>query len=447
MVSWLRFERMMKDPQALAAAFPVVDKLICLAHAGVAPLCAAAAQAMVCYAQAGAGQCQESGSMHGIADHARRVAAQMLRCADDEIALLGPTTLGLNLVALGLSFQPGDQVIYYPDDYPANVYCWRALADRGVELVPLTPDFPGVISWPHIEQLVTDRTRLVALASCHYLSGFRIDVNTIGRHLQERGILFSLDAIQTLGTGPLDVTYVDFLSADSHKWLLGPMGAGIFYVKRSRFDLLKPALLGSWNVYSPDFVAQDDVHRFYPGARRYEPGTLNLPGIAGMAAGMEQLLALGLDNIYARLVKQRRLLIDLLYPMGYQLYLEQVDRDPITPATAWGGIVSFIHPKAKIQKIQAGLASLDVAVSFRRDRAGRWVLRLSPHFYVTDEQLHAFADLIRPITAKACPPPPKPRKAIKMPQADDPENPAGTAAPQQPDTPPNDPEQSDGSEE
>ena len=179
-------------------------------------------------------------------------------------------------------------MICYADDYPANVYPWLELERRGVKCVQLRPDVPGEITPELVESALTERTRMVALASCHFLSGYRIDHNAIGAVLREMGIYFCLDAIQTVGAFPTLVEHVDFLSADSHKWMLGPMTAGIVYVREELHDFLRPPLLGAWNVKSPNFVPQPDIV-FEAGARRYEPGVLNVAGILGMKAAIDPL--------------------------------------------------------------------------------------------------------------------------------------------------------------
>src|SRR5207237_5945897 len=155
----------------------------------------------------------------------------------------------------------------------------------------LQPERPGEITPELVAASLTSRTKLVALASCHFFSGYRIDVDAIGRLLRERGVLFSLDAIQTLGAAPLSVEHVDFLSADAHKWMLGPLCIGIVYVKKEHFELLRPTLLGAWNVRSPNFITQNEIE-FPNTARRYEPGVLNVAGIYGMNAAMEMLMSI-----------------------------------------------------------------------------------------------------------------------------------------------------------
>ena len=134
----------------------------------------------------------------------------------------------------------------------------------------LEPERPGEITPEVVAAALTPRTRLVALATCHFFTGYRIDAEAIGALLHERDVLFSLDAIQTLGAFPLDVAraHVDCLSADAHKWMLGPLAIGIVYVKRERFELLRPTLLGAWNAVSPNFNALDEIRFVCRGHHR-----------------------------------------------------------------------------------------------------------------------------------------------------------------------------------
>ena len=154
----------------------------------------------------------------------------------------------MSFVAAGLNFRKGDNILVYYDDYPSNVYPWMALAERGVEVRLLNTRGLGVIRPQDVMGQVDENTRLVALASCHFISGYRIEHETIGKFLRERGILFCLDAIQTLGAFPTTVEHVDFLAADAHKWLLGPCGAGVLYVRREIQDRLNPPIYGWHNV-------------------------------------------------------------------------------------------------------------------------------------------------------------------------------------------------------
>lgn len=373
---------LLNDPEERARRYPVTGNGVFLAHAAVAPLSRAAVDAIGRYMEIGCRGNQEGAESTAVVEGCRDLAARLLSVTREEIALVGPTSLGLSLVARGLSWRAGDEVVFHADDYPANVYPWRALGALGVKPVGLTPTRPGVITWELVEAALTPRTRLVSLASCHFLSGYRIDVSGIGRRLRERGILFCLDAIQTLGAWEIDAREVDFLSADSHKWLLGPSGAGIFYVRRELQDEVIPALLGSWNVDSPGFVAQEELH-YHPTARRYEPGSLNYAGLCGLAGSLGELLEIGVPAISARLGHLRGVLIDLLSRKGY----EPVVPVALVPRSAESGIVSVHKLDIDLPGLYRELLSRNIVVSQRQLRSGLDLLRFSPHFYTSEEDL------------------------------------------------------------
>ncbi len=366
--------------------FPATKDGIYLGHAGVAPMPRAAIDAIGEYCRLGARGNQESPFVLDHIDRCRDRGAALIGAQAKEIALLGPTSLGLSLVARGLDWQPGDEVIYYGDDYPANVYPWTALAQFGVTPVPLKPAHPGVITPELVEAAITKKTKLIALASCHFLSGYRIDIPRIGQLAHAHGALFCVDGIQTLGAFPMSVEHVDFLSADSHKWMLGPGGAGIFYVAEALQDRLQPALLGSWNVVSPEFVAQPSI-AFEPSARRYEPGILNFPGICGMSAALDLLLDLGIHAIADRLLHLRAYLLEGLRAKGYALYIEEWDTGNDAEDANRSAIVAVDHPKQDMAMVFEKLRDAGITASLRRNRDNRALLRLSPHFYITEHDL------------------------------------------------------------
>ena len=214
----------------------------------------------------------------------------------------------MSYVAAGLNFRKGDNILIYHDDYPSNVYPWMALAARGVKVRLLNIRSLGAIRKIDVMGQVDEDTRLVALASCHFISGHRIEFAAIGKFLRERGILFCLDAIQTLGAFPTTVEHVDFLAADAHKWLLGPCGAGVLYVKRDLQEKLNPPVYGWHNVRNPNFVAQEKIE-FRSGAAKFEAGTHNLIGLVGLVAAMELALEIGVENIAAELQRKRAWLV------------------------------------------------------------------------------------------------------------------------------------------
>jgi selenocysteine lyase/cysteine desulfurase len=360
--------------------FPVTQKRIFLAHAGVAPLPGPTVAALKHEADR-ASVAQEGSDYLTEVEAIRRVSARLINANSDEIALLGPTSLGLNLVANGLEWRDGDEVVCYADDYPANVYPWQALASRGVKVVPLQPERTGEITPELVLGALTPKTRLVALASCHYLSGFRLDYEHIGEELHRRNVLFCLDAIQSLGATTIDVRHIDFLAADSHKWMLGPLGAGIFYVKRRHFETLRPTLLGAWNVHSPDFVAQPTII-FENSARRFEPGALNLLALHGMKASLELILGLGVKQIEARLLDLRSFCEDKLLARGFKVIGFANRRSQKTGITTIA-----LDSEEKGVALAKKLRDNRVDISLRHTRAGVACIRLSPHFYNTEGEI------------------------------------------------------------
>ncbi len=360
------------------AEFPVAQNSIFLAHAGVTILPQRVTKAMQDYLQEACLKMQEYPEAWRATNETRSVAARMIGANASEISLLGPTSLGLSLVANGLDWKAGDEVVCYLDDYPANVYPWLDLTRRGVTVKLLKPDTPGEITPELVEAALTSKTRLVALASCHFLTGYRLLIDDIGRLLRSRGVLFCLDGIQTLGAFETRVDHVDFLSADSHKWMLGPMAAGIVYVKDELQDRLRPTLLGSWNIQSPNFIAQPEIH-FERGGRRYEPGVLNIVGILGMKAGLDLIHEKGINAISEQLLRLKSRLMDGLEPLGFQFI------GPREGPNASGISTAFRREGSgpSVEKVFAHLSAMHISPSLRHDRAGRAYLRFSPHFYNT----------------------------------------------------------------
>ena len=376
----LNIDHILADEALRHRLFPVTRERIFLAHAGVAPLPGPAVEAIKHEADR-ASIAQESANFMPEVEAIRRVGARLINADSDEVALLGPTSLGLNLVANGLAWRQDDEVVFYPDDYPANVYPWQSLAEKGVRVIPLQPERAGEITPDLVLKALTPRTRLVALASCHYLSGFRLDYEGIAEELNRRGVLFCLDAIQSLGATTVDVRHIDFLAADSHKWMLGPLGAGIFYVKRRHFDLLRPTLVGAWNVRSPGYVAQPGMV-FEDSARRYEPGSLNWLALHGMKASLEMILALGVKQIEARLLDLRTFSEDKLMSAGFRVMGFANRRSQKSGIIT----VAIDNPETAVARARK-LRENRIDISLRQTRAGVSCLRLSPHFYNTEAEI------------------------------------------------------------
>lgn len=367
--------------------FPVAESTIFLSHAGVCPLPFRVSEAIRSCAQVSMRGDQEAAFFPGAISRSRELAARLLGCKPAEIALVGPTSVALSLIAAGVHVEPGDNVVIYFDDYPSNVYPWMNWAARGVEIRRLQVPELGEIAVEDVLALVDPHTRLVALASCHFISGQRIDIDAIGRALHDCGVLFCVDGIQTLGAFSTSVRHVDFLAADAHKWMLGPCAAGLLYVSEEAQDRLRPILLGWHNVQCPNFVAQEELV-FRTGAQRYEAGTHNLLGVAGINAAMELLLEVGVENIGQDLLQKRALLRDALVARGWEVL--RGDADP----RLLSGIVSFRREGQDMAAFLDHLRRHNVVTALRSDRQGRQYIRVSPHFYNTDSELMRMLELL-----------------------------------------------------
>jgi selenocysteine lyase/cysteine desulfurase len=367
--------------------FPVAGQKVFLAHAAVCPLPRRVSEAMRDHAARATLDDQEETIPAGQIRRARELAARLLHAQPEEIAFVGPTSLALSYVAAGLPWRKGDNILIYFDDYPSNVYPWMALAEKGVEVRLLNTREFGRIRTIDVTGQVDERTRLVALASSHFVAGWRLELDAIGRYLRERNILFCVDGIQTVGAFPTGVAHIDFLAADAHKWLLGPCGAGIFYVRKEVQEKLRPIVHGWHNVRCPGFVAQEQLV-YLPDARRYEAGSANLVGLAGLAASMELLLEIGVDNIAAELLRKRTLLLPALLEQGWIVL--QAD----APAPNASAILSFYKPGADMAAKSRKLMDARIHTSLRVDRQGCQYVRLSPHFYNTDAELHRLLETL-----------------------------------------------------
>jgi cysteine desulfurase/selenocysteine lyase len=359
--------------------FPICEKQIFLAHAGVSPLPRRVADAMKNYCEAVTRAGQEDVLPDGFVGETRQLAAELIGARREEIAFTGSTSMGLATVAAGLGWKAGENVVCYRDDYPANVHPWMNLAAQGVEVRYIEPRQYGNITVEDLARVVDAHTRLVSLASVHFISGWRLDVDAVGQFLHERGILFCLDGIQSFGALATKMTHVDFAAADAHKWLLGPLGIAILFVRKEHFDRLRPPLVGAHSAAAPDFQARERLE-FWPDARRYEPGSFNLAGIVGLRAALELIRSTGLAEIERRVLELSRYAIETGRNRGLEV---------AGPAGGAGlsGIVSWEASDAAEWHKRLTLAG--IATSLRRRRDGRACLRISPHFYNRIEDIDA----------------------------------------------------------
>jgi selenocysteine lyase/cysteine desulfurase len=364
------------DWNALRSEMPVTRQWAYLDHAAVAPLSGRAQKAM----SAWAADLTENGHVHEPAwnervEEVRRLAARLINADPLDIVFVKNTSEGIGIVAEGFPWKPGDNMVTAAEEYPSNVYPWMNLHDRGVE-TRLVESRQGRLWLDDLQNAIDGRTRLVSLSMIEFASGFRNDLAAIGALGRERGIYFFVDAIQGLGAFPIDVqkTPIDFLAADGHKWLLGPEGAGIFYIRRELVDLLHPVGIG-WNsvIHSRDFSRID--FRLKPHAGRWESGSLNVAGITALGASMELLLEIGIDTIDKRIIELTDHLCDAAQRAGLTVFSSRQPGDN-------SGIVSLVPASGEVRGLVRRCREQGIVIN---ERAGR--LRISPHCYNTIEEL------------------------------------------------------------
>jgi selenocysteine lyase/cysteine desulfurase len=364
------------DWNRLREQFPVTRRWAFMDHAAVAPLSLPAQEALADYAR----DLAENGDVHDRRwveriEEVRRLCGRLLNADPLDIAFVKNTSEGIGLVAEGFPWQPGDNVLLAEEEYPANIYPWLNLAGRGVE-VRWVATRERRIWVEDLQAQMDERTRIVSLSFVEYASGFRNDLDAVGRLCRERGVRFFVDAIQGLGILPLDVqrTPIDFLSADGHKWLLGPEGAGLFYCRRELVELLRPIGIG-WNsvVGARNFSTLD--FRLKPHAGRWESGSLNVGGISALGASLELLLALGIDAVAERIHFLTEHLCTRAASLGIDVHSSRRPGD-------WSGIVSLVLPDRPLGELLRRCRDQGIVVN---RRAGR--LRVSPHCYNTTEEI------------------------------------------------------------
>jgi cysteine desulfurase / selenocysteine lyase len=371
-------------------AFPVLAKWHFFNHAGVAPLPHIGSQALRNFAAQAETAAYLGWGWHQDIEKLRQNAAALINCHRDEIAFVKNTSEGISIVANGIDWQWGDKIVTTGVEYPANIYPWMETArSRGVKLT-LVPEEDGPDGTRHVPiekifQAASDpKTRLISLSHVEYASGQRHDLQRIGAFCQEHNIRFCVDAIQSLGALPMDVKamHIDYLSADGHKWLLGPEGAGIFFCRRQLIEHTRPLMVGWMNVtdalnYSKyDFTLRADGGRF-------ECGSYNVPGLLALRASMQLLQSADIQQIANRIKLLTDVLINGLQRKGYKIVSPRQEQ-------SWSGIVSFVSPSHSHDKICNELRKdhqIEIAV-----REGR--LRCSPHFYNTETQLGRLVDLL-----------------------------------------------------
>src|SRR5664280_1341735 len=365
--------------QRYAGQFPVRENLVYLNHAAVAPLPRRCADALRHLAD----DCLHYGSLHydqwlAVYQGLRVAAARLVNADPREIALVKNTSEGIATLALGLDWQACDRMVGFLEEFPANLYPWKRLEAKGVEVTWLSI----YDSLEKIEQACRG-ARLLAISFVQFLGGYRAPIQEIGEICQRNHCIYFVDAIQGLGAFPLDVRacHIDAVAADGHKWLLGPEGCAILYINQALQDRVEPVEFGWTNVAGyADYSSRDMTLRSDAG--RYECGTLNTIGCFGLKASIEFLLEVGVGEIAPVVQNLGDRIAIGVQARGYELL---GDRTPETGA----GIVSFRKPQLETAEIVRKLRASGLITAAR---AG-WV-RTSPHFYNSPSEIDGLLEAL-----------------------------------------------------
>lgn len=371
--------------------FPVTQGYRYLNHAGVAPLPQVAVDAIAACADdvARAGSVGEDDRAEQ-AEQTRAVAAGLLGVAATDVAFVKNTTEGLGFVANGLSWDPGDRVVVPDREFPSTIFPWLSLADRGVEVVRVEPD-------PHSGALALEAfagpleaggVRLVALSWVQFSKGWRSDLAGLAKLAHTHGALLCVDVIQGLGVLPCELAEwgVDFAAADGHKWLLGPEGIGVLYVAERHREALRVLEPGWASV--PHRMEWDNLELTYDtSARRFEGGTANVFGIAGLGASVGLIAEAGVERIWAHVDALCDRLCAGLVAAGATVLS---DRSPGSEPAGRSGIVTFTVPGVDSQRLHERLDAAGVICS---PRGGG--IRVAPHGYSTTDDIDAVLDVVR----------------------------------------------------
>ncbi|QDU87740.1 putative cysteine desulfurase [Pirellulimonas nuda] len=372
---------------ALRAQMPITERWAYFDHAAVAPLPRPTMQAI----QEWTTQAGEQGdtawpAWAKQAEATRRDAAALIGADPGEIALVANTTAGINLVAEGIDWREGDNLVLPADEYPSNQYPWLNQAWRGVEVRTLPTD-RGRVDLSALRDACDARTRIVSMSWVQFSAGYRHDIDAAVEIAHAAGAWFFLDAIQGLGVFPLDVrsTPVDFLAADGHKWMLGPEGAGMAYIRRDRLEQLRPVGVGAHSVkHAHDYTRIDMDLR--DTAARYEGGSMNMPGMLGFGASLALLRSLPAGAAAACVLDITDYAVERLQSSGAQIVSHRTPEDGRDPRS---GIVSFELPGRDPMEFRSGCLEAGVVLSCR---AGR--LRIAPHAYTNREDVDRLISML-----------------------------------------------------
>lgn len=376
---------------------PVTEKWAYFDHAAVGPLPRPTADAISKFAR----EASADGDFHwpswsAAASNLRTQGARLLGAHPDEIALVPNTTLGIQTVALAYPWKTGDSVVLPSNEFPSNLLPWLGLQSRGVSVRKVDPRPDGTIDLDQLDQAIDSTTRLVSLSWVGYATGHRVDLGKVCEIAHRKGAQVFVDAIQGLGVFPLDVTQVpiDYAAADGHKWMLGPEGAGLLYVRRERLEHLENVLAG-WNSLEASHQFVSSGKAFKASASRFEGGSANHAGQIGLGSSLGMLLHYGCSDpkgkLALRILELTQHARESLLSIGAQLAWAPPDQ-PLALDGQGSGIISFHVPGKNPQEVRRHLIDSGIILSVRHE-----ALRIAIHAYNNADDIQRLTASIQEI--------------------------------------------------
>ncbi|PLX41635.1 MAG: aminotransferase [Deltaproteobacteria bacterium] len=373
----------MKTIESYRELFPAAKNLVYLNHAGVAPMPSPVERAI----SEVLAECREYGaSRYGKlfkgAERVRRRAAEYLDVAAADVAFVKNTSEGISFVAQGFPWREGDRVVVPEGEFPANIYPWLNLKRRGVEVIRVPVKGGRLLAEDFREALSLKRVRVLSVSAVEYGNGFANDLAMLGELCRERGIFFFVDGIQRLGWDTIEPERfgIQALSADSHKWLLGTEGIGLFYISKEARQIIEPIEVG-WNSVANPLKFEMEDFNFREDAARYEAGSQAVTLVHGLGAALDLLLEVGIERIRTRALELSSLVAEAAVKRGYNL-LSPREMGEATP-------IVTISVKRAPELVSSELLKEGVFVA---PRGGG--VRVSTHFFNNESDIEKLFDVL-----------------------------------------------------
>jgi selenocysteine lyase/cysteine desulfurase len=362
------------------------DSILYLNHAAVSPWPIPTQQAVVKFAQENAtfGSKRYPFWLHTERELRQNLATLLNAPSADDIALVKNTSEGLSFIAYGLDWQTGDNVVISDQEFPSNRIVWESLQSKGVEVREV--DLSSAATPEEALLAACDQqTRLLSISSVQFASGLRIELNVLGEACQQRDILFCVDAIQSLGAEEIDVQrcHADFVVADGHKWMMGPEGLGVMYVRDSVRDSLQLTQFG-WHMV--EHVGDFDRREWQPAnsARRFECGSPNMLAIHALHASISLLLEIGMDKVAAAVRNNAEFLIEAVNQDSELELCSNAD------SGRYVGIVAFKFIGHDSEAVYQALMKKGVMCAVRHG-----AVRFSPHYYTSKDCMRRALEMLK----------------------------------------------------